>query len=122
MRRPVLEDEDREPADCGVRVAGRQTVEERPVGVDVSRMVAREQLQREERRPAARRALVLEPAPEELELLAVAELADRAVRECALAEVLAARGALDLVLPLRPERRQLALGALVGELRRLGRG
>jgi hypothetical protein len=84
-------------------------------------VVARHKLEREERRAAARRALVLEAAPEQLQLLAVAELADRAVGERTLAEVLAPRRALDLVLPLRAERGQLALGAALGELGSLGR-
>jgi hypothetical protein len=82
-------------------------------------VVSRKELEREERRAAARRALVLEPAPEQLQLLAVAELADRAVGERALAEVLAPGSALDLVLPARPERGELALGALLGQLGRL---
>jgi hypothetical protein len=77
-------------------------VQKRPVGVDVAGVVAGEQLEREERRAARRRALVLEAPPQELELLPVAELSDRAVGERALAEVLAPRGAFDLVLPLRP--------------------
>jgi hypothetical protein len=96
----------------------RQVVQQRPVGVDVARMVAREELQREERRAAARRALVLEPAPQQLELLPVAELPDRAVRERALAEVLATCRALDLVLPFRPVRGELALGTPFGQLGR----
>ena len=95
-------------------------MEQRAVGVDVSGMVPREQLQREERRAAARRALVLEPAPQQYELLAVAELPDRAVRERTLAEVGAAGRALDLVLPLRPVRGKLALVTPLGQLGRLG--
>jgi hypothetical protein len=116
VRRAVLEDEDRESPDRRVRIARREPVEQRPVGVDVARVVAREQLQREERRAAGRRALVLQPAPQQLELLAVAELADRAVGERALAEVGASRGALDLVLPLRPVSGELGLGASLGQL------
>jgi hypothetical protein len=97
-------------------------VEQGAVGVDRRRPVAREQLEREQRRPAARRALVFQPPPQQLELLAVAELTDGAVGERALAEVPAPRGALDLVLPLRPEVGKLALGAALGELGGLGRG
>jgi hypothetical protein len=84
-------------------------VKERAVGVDVARVVPREELERQERGAAARRALVLEAAPEQLELLAVAKLADRPIGDGALAEVDAARRSLELVLPLRPQRRQLAL-------------
>jgi hypothetical protein len=97
-------------------------VKERAVGVDVARVVPREELEREERRPAARRALVLEAAPEQLELLAVAKLADRAVRQRAFAEIGAAGRALDLVLPLRPMRCELSLVASLGQLGRLCSG
>jgi len=95
-------------------------VKERAVGVDVARVVPREELQREEGRAAARRALVLEAAPEQLELLAVAELPDCAIRERAFAEIGAAGRALDLVLPLRPVRCELSLLAPLGQLGRLG--
>ena len=84
--------------------------------VDRARMVAREQLEREQRRAAARRALVVEPAPQQLFLRAPAELADRAERDGALAEVGAARGALEIVGPLRAEIGELALGAALREL------
>jgi hypothetical protein len=115
----VLEHEDRQAADSRVGVGCRQRVKERAVGVDVARVVPREELEREERGTAARRALVLEAAPEELELLAVAELPDRAVRQRTLAEIGAAGRALDLVLPLRPVRCELSLLAPVGQLGRL---
>jgi hypothetical protein len=95
-------------------------VKERSVGVDVARVVPREELEREERGAAARRALVLEPAPEQLELLAVPELPDRAVRQRAFAEIGAAGCALDLVLPLRPVRGELLLVTPLGQLGRLG--
>jgi hypothetical protein len=85
-------------------------------------MVAREQLQRQEGRAAARRALVLEAAPEQLELLAVAELPDCAIRERAFAEIGAARCAFDLVLPLRPLRGELSLVAPLGQFGRLRSG
>jgi hypothetical protein len=122
VRRPVLQDEDRQPADGGVRVARGEPVQQRPVGVDVARVVAREQLEREQGGTATRRALVVEAPPEQLELLPVAELPDRAVRERALAEVLTPRRAFDLVLPLRPQLGELALGALLGQRGRLRRG
>ena len=86
--------------------------------------VAREPLERDERRAAHRRALVLEPAPEQLDLLAEAELADRPVGDRALAVVGVAGRGLDLVAPLGAELRQLLLGARlrerVGLRRRLG--
>ena len=94
-------------------------MQERPVGVHVAGVVAREQLEGEERRAARGRALVLEPPPQQLELLPVSELPDRAVCKGALAEVLTARGALDLVLPLRSGSGELALGALLGQCRGL---
>jgi hypothetical protein len=97
-------------------------VKERAIGVDVARVVPRQELEREERGAPARRALVLEAAPEQLELLAVAELPDRTVRKRAFAEIWAAGGALDLVLPLRAMRGQLSLVAPLGQLGRLRGG
>jgi hypothetical protein len=86
-------------------------VEQRALRVDGGGPVAREQLERKESGATRRRTFVLEPAPQELELLAVAELADRAVGDGALAEIGAPRCALEFVVPLRPECRELALGA-----------
>ena len=94
-------------------------MEQGAVGVDVTGVISREQLEREQRRSAAGGTLVLEPAPQELELLPVPELSDRPIRERALTEVSAPGRTLDLVLPLRPELGKLALRALLGELRRL---
>jgi hypothetical protein len=85
-------------------------------------MLAREELERDQRRPAAGRALVVEPTPQELCLLAETELADRPVRDRALPVVGRAGLALDLVLPLRPQLGQLALRALFCERGRLGGG
>lgn len=85
-------------------------------------MVAGQQLERDQRRPPAGGAFVLEPPPEQLDLLAIAELADRAVRDGALAVVRRASSILDLVLPLRPQVGQRALLTLFGEGRRLGSG
>jgi hypothetical protein len=78
-------------------------------------MLARQKLERDQRRPAAGRALVLEPAPEELGLLTEAELPDRAVGNCPLLVVPRAGGALELVRPPRAEPRELTFGALLGE-------
>ena len=99
-----------------------ELVEKGPDVVDEPRMVAREQLERDQRRAAARGALVLDPAPQELRLLSEAELANRAVRDRALPVVDRARRALELVLPTRPEVCELTLGALAGELVRLRGG
>ena len=49
-------------------------VQQRPHAVHDARVVAREQLEREQRRAAAGRALVLEPAPQQLDLLPEPEL------------------------------------------------
>jgi hypothetical protein len=83
-------------------------------------MVAREQLERDERRSPAGRALVVEAPPEKLGLLAVAKLADRAVGDGALSVVLRARGVLNLVLPARAQPRERTLVAALGERGRLG--
>ena len=72
-------------------------------------MCAREAFERDQRRPAHRRAVVLEPATEQVELLAEAELRDRAVGERAHPVVVVAGGMLDLVGPLAAERRELLL-------------
>ena len=79
-------------------------------------MVAREQLEREQRRAACRRAPVVEPAPQQLLLRAPAEHADRAERERPLAEVGAARRRLELVVPLGPQCRELLRRAVLREL------
>jgi hypothetical protein len=78
-------------------------------------MLPREELERDQRRAAARWALVLEPAPEKLGLLTESELPDRAVCNCALLVVPRAGRVLELVRPLRPEPRELAFGSLLGE-------
>ena len=83
-------------------------------------MVAREQLEREQRRPTAGGALVLEATAEELGLLPEAELPDRTIRDRALAIVGRSGRALDLVLPLRPEPGELLLATPLGESVRLG--
>ena len=85
-------------------------------------MVAGEQLERDQRRTAAGRALVLEPAAQELGLLAEAELADRAVGDGSLAVVAGPRSTLELVLPARPQAGELPLFPLLGECCRLGSG
>jgi hypothetical protein len=74
-------------------------------------MFAREQLERDQRRAPASRALVLDPSPKELGLLAEAELADRAVGDGAFPVVVRARRSLELVGPLGAQPGELALGA-----------
>src|SRR3954471_1772065 len=76
-------------------------------------MVAGQQLEREQRRAAAGRAVVLETTPEQLQLLAKPKLADCPVGDGALAVVGAAHGRLELVVPLRAQLRQLGLRALL---------
>jgi hypothetical protein len=78
-------------------------------------MLAREELERDQSRPAAGGALVVEPATQQLGLLTEAKLPDRAVRDCALPVVGRASRVLDVVLPLRAQLGELTLGALLGE-------
>jgi hypothetical protein len=102
LGRSVPETEDGQPPDRVVRIAVDQAVEQRPHGVHDSRAVAREELERDESRSPARRALVFQPAPQELGLLAEAELPDRTVGNGPLAEVAAPRRTLELVVPALP--------------------
>jgi hypothetical protein len=78
-------------------------------------MLPRQELERDQRRPAAGWALILEPAPEELGLLPEAELPDRAVGNGTLSVVARTGRRLELFRPLCPEPRKLALGTLLGE-------
>ena len=87
-------------------------------------MVAREALERDQGRAARGRALVLQPAPDELELLAEAELRDRAIGLGADPVVGAPGRVLQLLVPLLAEgcERRLVTGSgeLVGASRGLG--
>src|SRR4029079_9694701 len=121
----VLQAQNRQAADRVVRVAHRQLVEAWPGAGRVARMIRRERAQRRQGRAARARALVLEPAPEQLELLAEAELGDRSIGKPTDAVVAAAGGGLDLVVPARPQLGKLALrsrraGKLLGARRGLG--
>ena len=78
-------------------------------------MVAREKLEREQRRPAAGWALVLEAPAQELGLLPKPELPDRAIRDRPLTVISRPCCALDLVLPLRPQPGELLLAPLFGQ-------
>jgi hypothetical protein len=83
--------------------------------VDRSGAVARQQFERDQRRATAGRALVVEAAPEQLDLLAKAKLADGPVGDRPLAVVEAAGRALDLVVPLPAQVGELTFAALLGE-------
>ena len=96
-------------------------MERRAQRVDRTGCVPREELERDQRRAAERRALVVEAAGEELDLLAEAELPDRAIGDRTLAVVGAPCSALDLVLPLPAKIGELTLLALLCERVRLGR-
>jgi hypothetical protein len=97
-------------------------MEKRPHRVDEPWMLAREELERDQRRATAGRALVVEAAPQELRLLTEPELPDRAVRDSTLAVVGRPRLTFDLVLPPGSQLGQLALGALLRERGRFSRG
>jgi hypothetical protein len=98
----------------------RQLVQTRADVVDEARMVPGQELERDERRAATGRALVLEASPEQLGLLAVAELADRAIGDGPLAVVRRPSEAFDLVLPARSEPRELLFLAALGQDGRFG--
>src|SRR5581483_7514244 len=121
LRRAVLEAERRQPPDGRVVVRRDERVQQRAHAVHGARMVAGQQLERQERRAARGRARVVEPASQELLLRTPAELPDRPERDGALAKVRAPRGALELVLPRRAQLREVALGARLRELVRLRR-
>src|SRR5207244_7429339 len=78
-------------------------------------MIARQPLQRQQRGSTARRRLVLESPPQQLDLLAVAELRNRAIGDRAFAVVARAGRRLELVVPLCAQRCELALLALFRE-------
>jgi hypothetical protein len=94
---------------------GRELVQQGPRLVDEPGMLAREQLERDQGRAAAGRALVLEAPAKQLGLLPKAELPDRPVRNSAFLVVVRAGRGLEFVGPLCPEPRELALGSLLGE-------
>jgi len=98
----------------------RQFVQSRADVVDEARMVAGEKLERDERRAAAGRALVLEAPAEQLGLLAVAELTDRAIGDRPLAVVGRPGETFDLVLPLRSQAGECLLLAALSEFGRFG--
>ena len=117
---PFLRQIDCESAHRGVRIASGELVQQRTESVDVARVRSREPLERDERRAARGRALVLEPAAQELELLPEPELRDRPIGLRANAVVRVASRCLDLLVPLRPELCERALVACLRESVRLG--
>ena len=122
LRGAVLQADDREPPHGHVRIVGGELVQHRAHAVHIARMVAGEAFERDQRRPPRGRALVLEPAPDQLELLAEPELRDRAVGVRADAVVGAPRRMLQLLVPLLPQRREPTLVSLLRELVGLRRG
>ena len=118
--RAVAQADDRQPPHRRVPVRRDEPVQQRPRSVDAAGRVPRQELERDERRAAARRALVLEPAPQELHLLAEAELPDGPVRNGSLAVVGASRIRLDVFLPLTAEVRQLPFASFRSQ--RIGAG
>jgi hypothetical protein len=96
-------------------------VQRRAHGVDRAGSIPGQELQRDQRRTAARGALVVEPAREQLDLLAEAKLPDGAVGDGARAVVAAPRVALDLVVPLPAEIREAPLVTRLREGVGLGR-
>jgi hypothetical protein len=86
-------------------------MEQRADGIDEARMVAREELERDQRRAPTGRAFVLEPAAKQLGLLPEPELPDRPVGDGALLVVVRPGRGLELVGPLSAQPRQLALSA-----------
>ena len=117
--RAVPQTDDREAPHRDIRISCGEVVEQRTECVDVPGMAARETFERNERRAARRRAVVLETPAQELELLPEPELRDCAVRLGAVAVVRVARRRLDLLVPLRPELRERALIAGLRECVRL---
>src|SRR5579875_2350101 len=127
LGRAVAQRQHRQSPHGSVLLRGRgEGVKPGPDGVHRAGMVAREQLEREQRRAAGGRARVLEPAPEQLLLRPPAKHADRPEGERPFAEVRAARRRLELVVPLRPQRgellRRAARRQLLGAHRCLGKG
>ena len=85
-------------------------------------MIPGEELERDQRGAAAGRAFVLEPSAQELRLLAVAELSDRAIGDGSLTVVGRAGETFDLVLPVRPEPGELLFLSALGQGGRFGSG
>ena len=119
-RRAVLQADDREPPHRLVAVVREQLVQQRADVVDDAGMVAREQLEREQRRAAARPGSRPRARAAAARSSAEAKLADRAVGDRPLAKVGRRAPAPRARRPTRAQLRELALVALLGELRRPG--
>src|SRR5207249_3352211 len=102
-RSAVLEAEDGEAAHSLIGIGIRERVQPSTVRIDQARMLTGEQLEGEERRAAAGRTLIVEPAPQELGLLVEAKLPDRAIGDSALAVIAAPRRAFEVVRNLAAE-------------------
>jgi isocitrate dehydrogenase (NAD+) len=90
-------------------------VQDGPNRIDHARAVLRQELDRQKRGAARRRARVVEPTPKELELLTKTELANCPIRDGPFPIVAASSGRLELVVPFLPQRGQLALGTRLRE-------
>src|SRR4029453_7831018 len=122
LRGPVLQTDDRDPANGDVRIMRGELGETRAESVDIAGVGARERFERDERRASGGRALVLEAAAQKLELLPEPKLADRAVglRSNAVVAVPCVR--FQLVVPLRAQTRERPLVPRLRQGLRLGRG
>src|SRR6185503_10257794 len=116
LRRAVLQADDCESPYRHVRVVRGELVQHRAHAVHVARMVAGEAFERNQRRPPRGWALVLEPAPDQLELLPEPELRDRPVGVRANAVVAVPRSVLQLLVPLLSQGCEPALVTLLREL------
>ena len=123
LRRAVLQADDREPAHGHVRIVRRQLVQQRAASrsrrPDGRARALRARSAPSRARPGSRPA---SPRRSELELLAEAELRDRAVGLGADAVVGVPRRVLELLVPLLPQRREPALVTRGRELVGLLRG
>jgi hypothetical protein len=122
LRRPVVQAEDREAADRLVVVVARELVQARANVVDEAWMVTGKELERDERRAATGRALVLEAPAQQLGLLPIAKLTDRAIGDCPLTVVGRPGETFDLVLPARSKPGELLLLTALGQGGRFGSG
>ena len=98
----------------------RELVQARADVVDEARRAPGEELERDERGAAAGWAFVLEAPAQELGLLAVAELPDRAIGDRPLTVVGRAGETFDLVLPACAEPGELLFLPALGQGGRFG--
>src|SRR5262245_39759044 len=120
LRRAVLQTHDREPPDGGVRISRRELVQQWSKRIHVAGMGPRQAFECNESRSARGRAVVLQAATQQLELLTEPELRDRAICLRTDAVVGVASACLDLLVPLRAEGRESPFVACLCEGVRLG--